>query len=434
SDWDPLLQADDTGLLVKRMGEAVDGEYQKYVVEAGDYTRREFFGKYPETAKLVENLTDDQIRTLRRGGHDPLKVYAAYHWATTQANGKPTAILAKTVKGWATGDMSEGKNAAHQEKKFGETQIRKFRVRLNIPIPDDKLDPEHPAYYLPPKNSPELEYLHERRRALGGYVPRRVVRVPKEEIPPVTVFEDNLKGSIKAASTTSGFNAVLRKLIIDPKIGKRIVPIIPDEARTFGLDPLFGAVGIYSSVDQRYEPVDIAYKAMKMHYRESKDGQVLEEGINEAGSLASFTAAGTAYANHGVNMIPFYIYYSMFGYQRVGDLVWAAADSRAKGFLLGATAGRTTLNGEGLQHEDGHSPLLFSVVPNRRIYDQAWSFEVAIIVHDGLKRMYQDQESCFYYITLYNEQYDMAPMPPGVEEGIVNCFYVSGAAEAKAAK
>src|SRR6185436_9591809 len=305
-DWDPLLSADDSGLLVKRMGEAVDGEYQKYVVEEGSYTRKEFFGKYPETAKLVEKLTDDQIRALRRGGHDPEKVYAAYHWAATQANGKPTAILAKTVKGWATGDLAEGKNVAHQEKKFKETQIRKFRDRLNIPIPDDKLDPEKPAYYLPPKNSPELEYLHERRRALGGYVPRRIVRVPKEEIPPVTVFEDNLKGSIKAASTTSGFNAVLRKLIIDPKIGKRIVPIIPDEARTFGLDPLFGAVGIYSSVDQRYEPVDIAYKAMKMHYRESKDGQVLEEGINEAGSLASFTAAGTAYANHGVNMIPFY--------------------------------------------------------------------------------------------------------------------------------
>jgi len=431
TDWDPLLAADDSGLLVKRMGEAVDGEYQKYVVEDGSYTRKEFFGKYPETEKLVANLSDDQIKTLRRGGHDPLKVYAAYHWATTQANGKPTAILAKTVKGWATGDMSEGKNAAHQEKKFKETQIRKFRDRLNIPIPDDKLDPDHPAYYLPPKNSPELEYLHERRRSLGGYVPRRVVRVPKEEIPPLTAFEDNLKGSAKPASTTSGFNRVLQKLIIDQKIGRRVVPIIPDEARTFGLDPLFSAVGIYSSVDQRYEPVD---RKFAQYYRESKDGQVLEEGINEAGSMASFAAAGTAYANHGINMIPFYIYYSMFGYQRVGDLVWAAADSRAKGFLLGATAGRTTLNGEGLQHEDGHSPLLFSVVPNCRIYDPAWAYEVAVIIHDGLKRMYQDQESCFYYLTLYNENYVQPPMPPGVEDGIVKGLYLYAAADAKAAK
>jgi pyruvate dehydrogenase E1 component len=431
ADWDPLLAADQSGLLVKRMGEAVDGEYQKYVVEDGSYTRREFFGKYPETAKLVENLTDDQIRTLRRGGHDPEKVYAAYHWATTQANGKPTAILAKTVKGWATGEMSEGKNVAHQEKKFKETQIRKFRDRLNIPIPDDKLDPDHPAYYLPPKNSPELEYLHERRRALGGYVPRRVVRVPKEEIPPITTYEDNLKGSVKPVSTTSGFNAVLRKLIADQKIGRRVVPIIPDEARTFGLDPLFSVVGIYSSVDQRYEPVD---KKFAQYYREAKDGQVLEEGINEAGSLASFTAAGTAYANHGVNMIPFYIYYSMFGYQRVGDLIWAAADSRAKGFLLGATAGRTTLFGEGLQHEDGHSPLLFSVVPTCRVYDPAYAYEVAVIVHDGLKRMYQDQESCFYYLTLYNENYMQPPMPPGVEDGIVKGLYLCRPADAKAGK
>ena len=427
-DWDPLLEADESGLLAKRMGEACDGEYQKYVVEDGSYTRREFFGKYPATAKLVENLSDDQIRNLRRGGHDPEKVYAAYHWATTQANGKPTAILAKTVKGWGTGEMSEGKNVAHQEKKFKETQIRKFRDRLNIPIPDDKLDPDHPAYYLPSKNSPELEYLHERRRALGGYVPRRIVRVPKEEIPAVTAFEDNLKGSIKPVSTTSGFNAVLRKLIVDPKIGKRVVPIIPDEARTFGLDPLFTAVGIYSSVEQRYEPVD---KKFAQYYKEAMDGQVLEEGINEAGSLASFTAAGTAYANHGISMIPFYIYYSMFGYQRVGDLIWAAADSRAKGFLLGATAGRTTLNGEGLQHEDGHSPLLFSVVPSCRVYDPAYAYEVAVIIHDGLKRMYQDQESCFYYLTLYNENYMQPPMPAGVEDGIVKGLYLYKASDAK---
>jgi pyruvate dehydrogenase E1 component len=434
SDWDPLLKADDSGLLVKRMGEVVDGEYQNYVVKEGSYTREHFFGRYPETAKLVEHLSDEQIRGLRRGGHDPKKIYAAYHWATTQANGKPTAILAHTVKGWATGDMSEGKNAAHQTKDFKETQIRRFRDRLNIPIPDEKLDPEHPAYYLPPKNSPELEYLHERRKALGGYVPRRVVRAPKEEIPPVTAFEDNLKASVKDGSTTSAFNLVLRKLYLDKNVGKRIVPIIPDEARTFGLNTLFGSIGIYSSVEQRYEPVDIAEKNLKMHYRESKDGQVLEEGINEAGSMASWTAAGTAYANHGVNMIPFYIYYSMFGYQRVGDLIWAAADSRAKGFLLGATAGRTTLNGEGLQHEDGHSPLLFSVVPTCRVYDPAWAYEVAVILHDGLKRMYVDQESCFYYLTLYNEMYAHPAMPAGVEEGIIKGLYLFKQSDLKAEK
>ncbi|HLY08630.1 MAG TPA: pyruvate dehydrogenase (acetyl-transferring), homodimeric type [Planctomycetota bacterium] len=438
ADWDPLIESDDSGLLVKRMGETCDGEYQKYVVEPGSYTREHFFGKYPETAKLVEGLSDEQIRNLRRGGHDPEKVYAAYHWATTRANGKPTAILAKTVKGWATGDMSEGKNAAHQIKNFKETQIRKFRDRLNIPIPDDKLDPEHPAYYLPPKNSPEIEYLHERRKALGGYVPRRVVRAPKEEIPVLTTFKENLEGSAARAgkefSTTTAYNAVLGRLIADVKIGKRIVPIIPDEARTFGLETMFSAVGIYSSVDQRYEPVDAAFKATKQNYREAKDGQVLEEGINEAGSMASFTAAGTAYANHGINMIPFYIYYSMFGYQRVGDLIWAAADSRAKGFLLGATAGRTTLNGEGLQHEDGHSPLLFSVVPSCRVYDPAFAYEVAVIIHDGLKRMYQDQESCFYYLTLYNETYVQPEMPAGVEDGIVKGLYLYKAADAKADK
>jgi pyruvate dehydrogenase E1 component len=434
SDWDPLIEADESGLLAKRMGEAVDGEYQKYVVEKGSYTREHFFGRYPETADLVKNLSDEQIQKLRRGGHDPLKVYAAYHWATTQANGKPTAILAKTVKGWGTGELAEGKNVAHNAKYFNsENELKAFRDRLGIPVSDEQL--KSPPFYLPKKGSPELDYLHERRKALGGYAPRRVVRAPKEKIPALSVFEENLKGSAskggKELSTTSAYNAVLGKLIADKAIGKQIVPIIPDEARTFGLETLFGAVGIYSSVDQRYEPVDYALKQYKMHYRESKDGQVLEEGINEAGSLASFTAAGTAYASHGVNMIPFYIYYSMFGYQRVGDLVWAAADSRTKGFLLGATAGRTTLNGEGLQHEDGHSPLLFSAVPTCRIYDPAWAYEVAVVVQDGLKRMYQDQESCFYYLTLYNENYFQPEMPPGVEDGIIQGLYLYKAADPK---
>jgi pyruvate dehydrogenase E1 component len=429
-DWDPLLDADDSGLLIKRMGEAVDGDYQNYVVKPGSYTREHFFGKYPETLKLVEHLTDDQIRTLRRGGHDPVKVYAAFHKAVHGNDGRPTAVLAKTVKGWGTGELAEGKNIAHQEKKFrSEDQIRKFRDRLAIPIPDAQLS--DPPYYVPPKSSPEMEYLHERRRKLGGYVPRRVVRAPKEEIPPLETFADQLKGSVREASTTSAYNGVLKKLVSDPQVGKRVVPIIPDEARTFGMDPFFTTMGIYSSVDQRYEPVD---KGFAQFYKEAKDGQILEEGITEAGSMASFTAAGTAYANHGVNMIPFYIYYSMFGYQRVGDLVWAAADSRAKGFLLGATAGRTTLNGEGLQHEDGHSHLLFSAVPTVRCYDPAWAYEVAVIIHDGLRRMYQDQESCFYYITLYNENYLQPEMPKGVEDGIVKGLYRYKASEAKAEK
>ncbi len=430
SEWDALLDADDSGLLVKRMGEVVDGEYQKYVVEPGSYTRQHFFGKYPETAKLAAALSDEQIRKLRRGGHDPLKVYAAFHQAATLNNGKPTAILAKTVKGWGTGELAEGKNVAHNAKYFNSAEeLRIFRDRMNLPIPDEKL--ADPPFYLPPKKSPEMQYLHERRKALGGYVPRRLVRVKKEELPPLEVFADVLKGGGKEASTTMAYNRVLTSLYKDAKIGSRVVPIIPDEGRTFGQEAMFTQIGIYSSVPQRYEPVD---RKFGNFYREAIDGQILEEGINEAGSMASFTAAGTAYANHGVNMIPFYIYYSMFGYQRVGDLVWAAADSRAKGFLLGATAGRTTLNGEGLQHEDGHSPILFSAVPTCRIYDPAWGYEVAVVIHDGLKRMYQDQESCFYYITLYNENYVQPAMPAGAEDGIIQGLYLFRAADAKVGK
>ena len=436
-DWDPLLEADTSGLLVKRMGEACDGDYQKYSVESGAYTREHFFGKYPETLRLVEHLSDHEIRNfLRRGGHDAVKVHAAYHRAVHGANGRPTCILAKTVKGWRLGDLAEGKNTAHQQKKFNDEQMRKFRDRLKLPISDAQL--ADPPYYRPPEDGEEMQYLRDRRARLGGYVPRRIVRVPREEIPALGTFSDNLKGSAAAGnrelSTTAAYTSVLKKLLADPKLGKRVVPIIPDEARTFGMDPLFGQIGIYSSVGQRYEPVDIAFKHTKMHYHEDKQGQILEEGITEAGSMASFTAAGTAYASHGVNMIPFYIYYSMFGYQRVGDLVWAAADSRAKGFLLGATAGRTTLNGEGLQHEDGHSPLLFSVVPTCRIYDPAWAYEVAVIIHDGLKRMYQDQESCFYYITLYNENYLQPEMPAGVEDGIIKGLYLFKRAEVKGEK
>ncbi len=428
-DWDPLLAADDSGLLVKRMGEALDGDYQKYSVEPGAYTRGHFFGRYPETARLAEHLSDDRIRTLRRGGHDPVKVYAAYHKAAQGRNGRPTAILAKTVKGWALGEATEGRNIAHQAKKLTEEHLKKFRDRLGLPIPDDRLS--DPPYYLPPPDSDEEQYLIECRRRLGGFVPRRTVRVPKEVIPPLEKFGDLLKGSEVPASTTSAYSRMLAILLKDEKIGRRVVPIIPDEARTFGLDALFRQVGIYSSVGQLYEPVD---KGLLLYYREAKDGQVLEEGITEAGSMATFTCAGTSYATHGLTLFPFYIYYSMFGFQRVGDLMWAAADARAKGFLLGATAGRTTLNGEGLQHEDGHSLLLMSAIPTVRAYDPAWAYEVAVILHDGLKRMYQDQETCFYYVTLYNEFYPQPPMPPGVEEGIVKGLYLFRPAGAKAAR
>ena len=418
ADWDPLLAKDTDGLLVRRMNEAVDGDYQKYSVEPGSYTRKHYFGKYPELLKLVEHLTDDQIRALRRGGHDQRKVYSAYR-AAVDHKGAPTAILAKTVKGWALGEGAEGRNAAHQAKKLSFEQMKKFRDELHLPIPDEGL--EEAPFYLPPKGDPMYDYLHEARRRLGGECPRRVASVPAEEIPPLTHFGDLLVGSGEGeASTTRAFAKILADLLKDEKFGKRVVPIIPDEARTFGLDALFKRFGIYSSVGQVYQPVD---SEMLITYREAKDGQVLEEGICEAGAMATFTAAGTSYATHGVTMIPLYIFYSMFGYQRTGDQVWAFGDARGKGFLLGATAGRTTLNGEGLQHEDGHSPLLFSVVPNCRTYDPAWAFELAVIIRDGLARMYQKQEDCFYYITLYNENYPMPPMPPGVEEGILKGLY-----------
>jgi pyruvate dehydrogenase E1 component len=417
-DWDPLLTEDTDGLLARRMNEAVDGDYQKYSVEPGSYTRKHFFGKYPQLLNLVENLTDNQIRGLRRGGHDHHKVYTAYR-AAVDHKGGPTAILAKTVKGWALGEGAEGRNAAHQTKKLNVEQMKKFRDELHLPIPDADL--EEAPFYLPAKGDPIYDYLRERRSELGGDCPRRVASVPVEEIPPLTNFGDLLVGSGEAeASTTRAFAKILADLLKDEKFGKRVVPIIPDEARTFGLDGLFKRFGIYSSVGQVYQPVD---SEMLITYREAKDGQVLEEGICEAGAMATFTAAGTSYATHDVTMIPLYIFYSMFGYQRTGDQVWAFGDARGKGFLLGATAGRTTLNGEGLQHQDGHSPLLFSAVPNVRIYDPAYAYELAVIVRDGLARMYAKGEDCFYYITLYNENYPMPPMPAGVEEGILRGLY-----------
>jgi pyruvate dehydrogenase E1 component len=423
SDWDPLLESDETGLLVRRMNEAVDGDYQRYSVEVGSYTRRHFFGRYPELLKLVEHLSDDQIRFLRRGGHDVLKVYAAYDRAVNRAEGRPTVILAKTVKGWTLGEGAEGRNVAHQQKKFTEEQLRKFRDLLELPIPDAKL--KEAPFYRPDKKSEEIEYLTERRRRLGGFVPQRAARAPKEKIPPLETYARLLAGGKEEVSTTKAFVAMMATLLKDPHLGRRVVPIIADEARTFGIDALFRQVGIYSSVGQLYEPVD---HHLLITYREAKDGQVIEEGITEAGATATWTAAGTAYANHGVNTIPFYIFYSMFGFQRTGDAIWAAADSRARGFLLGATAGRTTLHGEGLQHNDGHSPLLFSTVPTARVYDPCWAYELALIIHDGLQRMIQDQEDGFTYVTLYNENYPMPPMPPGVEEGVVRGVYRFAAA------
>jgi pyruvate dehydrogenase E1 component len=419
-EWDPLLAADKDGILVRRMGEAVDGEYQKYSVESGAYTREHFFGKDPRLLKLVEHLSDEDIRRLRRGGHDMVKLYAAYK-AACEPNGKPAVILAKTVKGYALGEGAEARNVAHQQKKMSIAELKAFRDRLELPIPDDRLEKGEAPLLVLDKKSEEYEYLYEHRRALGGFVPRRVVRKKPLAVPPLEWFKPYLEGSGESGvSTTGAFARLLAQLLRHETLGKRIVPIIPDEARTFGLDALFSQVGIYSSVGQLYEPVD---RATLLYYREAKDGQVLEEGITEAGSMASFMAAGTSYATHGEPMIPFYIFYSMFGFQRTGDEVWAFGDARGRGFLLGATAGRTTLNGEGLQHADGHSPLLFSVVPNCLSYDPAYAYEIAVIVREGLRRMYEAGEDIFYYVTLQNEAYPMPPMPEGAEEGIIAGMY-----------
>jgi pyruvate dehydrogenase E1 component len=419
-DWDPLLAQDFEGALVEAMNETVDGEWQRYSVESGGYIREHFFGRDPRLLKMVEPLSDDQIRGLRRGGHDYNKLYAAYKVATA-TRGKPTAILAHTVKGWTLGPGAEARNIAHQMKKLNTEELRKFRDLLELPIPDRKL--VDAPYYHPGASSPEVKYLLERREALGGCLPKRVVRA--KPLPRVAdkAFAEFFSGTREdqAVSTTMAFAKLLRNLIRDPGIGRRVVPIIPDEARTFGMEVLFREIGIYASSGQKYEPVD---SKVVLSYTEKQDGQLLEEGITESGSMASFTASGTSYAVHGETTIPFYIYYSMFGYQRTGDLVWAFGDARGRGFLLGATAGRTTLNGEGLQHEDGHSHLLFSAVPNVMAYDPAFAYEVATIIRDGLKRMYLDGEDIFYYLTLYNQDYPMPAMPAGVEDGILRGLYL----------
>jgi pyruvate dehydrogenase E1 component len=419
SNWDPLLAKDETGLLVKRMEECVDGDYQKYTVEPGSYIRRHFFGKYPELLQLVNDFTDDELRKLKRGGHDPQKVYAAYKAAMAH-KGSPTVILAKTVKGYGLGEAGEGRNISHQQKKMNEKELREFRSRFDIPISDEEIA-EYP-FYRPSPDSHVIKYLLDRRKKLGGFIPKREVKAAPLTIPPLSTFSYALKGTgpTRVGSTTKGFTQSLVALVRDKTIGRNIVPIIPDEARTFGMDTMFAEFGIYSSKGQLYEPVDAGSVA---YFKESKDGQILNEGINEAGSISSFVAAGTAYANHGVNIIPFYIYYSMFGFQRVGDQMWLTGDSRTKGFLLGATYGRTTLNGEGLQHEDAQSLLLASTIPNLLAYDPAFDYETAVIVHDGLKRMYEQGEQIFYFLALYNEDYHMPAMPPGVEEGILKGLY-----------
>ncbi|MFI5308627.1 MAG: pyruvate dehydrogenase (acetyl-transferring), homodimeric type, partial [Polyangiales bacterium] len=417
--WDPLLAKDRKGLLLKRMEEAVDGDYQNYVVRDGAWTREHFFGRYPELLRMVANLTDGDIKKLNRGGHDPQKVYAAYH-AAVHSEGQPTCILAKTVKGYGMGEAGEGKNPTHQLKKLGEDALKAYRDRYRIPISDEQIS-EAP-YCKPSDNSREMIYLRERRRVLGGYLPERRARAEPLEAPTLEELQPLLDGSgEREMSTTMAFVRVLGLLLRNKTIAPRLVPIVPDEARTFGMEGLFRQLGIYAAQGQLYEPVD---HDQVMYYREDQQGQILQEGINEAGALSSFIAAGTSYANYGVSMIPFYAFYSMFGFQRVGDLIWAAADSQARGFLIGATSGRTTLAGEGLQHCDGHSHLLASTVPSCIAYDPTYAYELAVIVQDGLRRMCEAQQSVFYYVTVTNENYVMPKMPAGVEQGIVAGMYL----------
>ncbi len=421
--WDPLLEKDDKGLLVRRMEEVVDGEYQKYSATSGAYVREHFFGKYPELAKMVEQLTDEEIFKLNRGGHDPEKMYAAYRRAL-ETKGAPTVILAKTIKGYGLGEAGEGRNITHQQKKLNEEELRAFRSRFGVPIPDDVVG-EAP-FYRPPEDSPEIIYLKEKRTRLGGSMPRRLgKRAQPLSLPEAEVFQEFYEASEgREASTTMVIVRMLAKLLRDKNVGRHIVPIIPDEARTFGMDALFRQVGIYSHVGQKYEPVD---RDTLLYYKEAQDGQILEEGITEAGGMSSFIAAGASYYTHGVNMIPFFLFYSMFGFQRIGDLVWAAGDMGCRGFLIGGTAGRTTLAGEGLQHQDGHSHLLAYTYPHVVAYDPAYAYEIAVILEEGLRRMYVEQKNCIYYITAGNEAYEMPAPPKPVDQlrdGILRGMYL----------
>ncbi len=420
SDWDPLFEQDEQGLLANALGDIVDGEYQKFSVSSGDYIRKKMIEHEPRLAPYLENVTDSQLRQLRRGGHDPVKVYAAYHHAM-QTKGAPTVILAKTIKGYGLGESGEGKNVTHQQKKLNEDELREFRARFGIPISDD--DVAFAPFCKPPDDHPAMIYLQERRKALGGYLPRREILAPPVEAPEDEVFEEFYKGTPRPVSTTMAFVTILRKLLQHERFGKLIVPIVPDEARTFGMEGLFRQVGIYSSQGQKYEPVD---SESVLYYKEATDGQILEEGITEAGAMCSFITAGTAHTAHGINTLPFFIFYSMFGFQRIGDLIWAAGDIQARGFLVGGTAGRTTLSGEGLQHQDGNSHLLAMTVPCVRAYDPAYAYEIAVIIQEGIRSMYEKQEPVFYYLTVGNENYTMPPIPEGkkVKEGIIKGMYL----------
>jgi pyruvate dehydrogenase E1 component len=429
SDWDVLFERDTDGLLVRRLGKMVDGEFQKLVVESGAYVREHVFGTDPRLLKMVEDIPDQALYALRQGGHDPRKVYAAYK-AAVEHKGSPTVILARTIKGYGLGESGEGRNITHQQKKLNEDELREFRSRFGIPINDEQI--AETPFYLPPEDSREIQYLRARRSELGGYVPTRRVRSEPLVAEHDALFKEFLSGSEgREVSTTMAFVGMLRQMLRDPEIGKLVVPIVPDEARTFGMESLFRQVGIYSSRGQLYEPVDVH---TLLYYKEAKDGQILEEGITEAGSMGSFIAAGSAYATHGINTIPFFIFYSMFGLQRISDFIWAAADMRCRGFMLGGTAGRTTLAGEGLQHQDGNSHVLALPIPTMRAYDPAFAYEIAVIIQDGIRRMYKDGENIFYYITVMNEPYAMPAMPEGAREGILKGMYKYRASELKKSK
>ncbi len=420
SDWDDLLAQDEEGLLLKRMEETLDGQYQKYSVESGEFIREDFFGVDPKLKAMIDHLSDEDLQKMRRGGHDPAKVYAAMNAAVNHSN-QPTVILAKTIKGYGLGEAGEGRNVSHQQKKLNEEELRDFRDRFNIPISDEEI--EDAPFFRPKPDSEEMQYLQARREALGGYVPQRKFTFKPLESPTNDTFKRILAGSQgRGASTTMAFGQIIQTLLRDKKIGKQIVPIVPDEARTFGLDALFRQYGIYSHVGQNYQPVDFPGL---LYYREATDGQLIEEGINEAGAMSTFIAAGTSYSSFETPMIPMFIYYSMFGFQRIGDLIWAAADQRTRGFLVGATAGRTTLAGEGLQHQDGSSHIIASMVPTIQAYDPAYAYELAIIIRDGIERMYKNNEEIFYYLTVENENYEQPAMPEeeGVEEGILKGIY-----------
>jgi pyruvate dehydrogenase E1 component len=419
SYWDPLFAKDTKGLLLKAMDKTVDGEFQNYKAKGGAYTRENFFGKYPELKAMVASLSDEDIWRLNRGGHDPHKVYAAYAAAVDHPD-QPTVILAKTVKGYGMGEAGEGQNITHQQKKMGMDALIAFRDRFDIPLSDEEV--EQPVYYRPPEDSPEIQYMKERRAALGGYLPVRKTMAAPLRVPGLDAFSAITKGTgDREMSTTMALVRILTALVRDKKIGNNIVPIVPDEARTFGMEGMFRQLGIYSSVGQLYEPQD---KDQVMYYREDKAGQILEEGICEAGGMSSWIAAATAYSTHGINVVPFYVFYSMFGFQRIGDLAWAAGDMQARGFLVGGTAGRTTLAGEGLQHQDGHSHLAASTIPNCIAYDPCFGYELAVIVHDGMRRMVENQENVFYYITTMNENYSHPELPDGVQDGIIQGMYL----------